>query len=106
MAKATYSIDDFLSDAKFVDRVESSDASHKIDSDFDNGYITDVKRSLLKLKGYRGLNVKGGRRPLRECSNVRVSRALRNCYRQAKKKVVDYQKERQRQTSTYLQIKP
>ncbi len=91
MVRNDYDIDDLLEDLRFRSAVENSRAFEHLERNFDSQEILEEKVLLLKLKGYSQLKARGGEFPLSECSNPRISQALKNTYEQARKNIENYQ---------------
>jgi len=89
MIKAAYTEHNYFNDLAFIKKVEGSPVHRHLNTDFNDPSILNRKITLLKGK-YSDLNTPGGSTPIEQCSNPRVSRALKKIYEQTKKNVTAY----------------
>ena len=90
MVRKDYDFEDLSKDLRFKRMVEHSPAFDYLANTFDEPSVLEEKIRLLERKGYSNLNVSGGKLPIRDCSNPRISMALSNIYEQSKKNIETY----------------
>lgn len=96
MLSPHYNFKNLLADIKLIDAVENSPAYDYLGEDFDlDGHIRASKIEALGQRFDNLVVAKGERMSLDDCSDTRISRALRNAYEQAQTNIFNYQEQKE-----------